>query len=57
MYEKIRAIATRDAGLLLACGPTGCGKTTSLYSCIREIDVSQRNAITIEDPVEYYLEG
>jgi general secretion pathway protein E len=57
MYEKIRAIATRDAGLLLACGPTGCGKTTSLYSCIREIDVNQRNAITIEDPVEYYLEG
>jgi general secretion pathway protein E len=57
MYEKLRAIATKDAGLLLACGPTGCGKTTSLYSCLREIDVEQRNAITIEDPVEYYLEG
>jgi general secretion pathway protein E len=57
MYEKLRTIATRDAGLLLACGPTGCGKTTTLYSCIREIDVAQRNAITIEDPVEYYLEG
>ena len=57
MYEKIRTIATRDAGLLLACGPTGSGKTTTLYSCLREIDVEQRNAITIEDPVEYYLEG
>ncbi len=57
MYEKLRTIATRDAGLLLACGPTGSGKTTSLYSCLREIDVEQRNAITIEDPVEYYLEG
>ncbi len=57
MYEKLRAITTRDAGLLLACGPTGCGKTTTLYSCIREVDVNQRNAITIEDPVEYYLEG
>ncbi len=57
MYEKLRLVATRDAGLLLACGPTGSGKTTTLYSCIREIDVSQRNAITIEDPVEYYLEG
>jgi general secretion pathway protein E len=45
MYEKLRTISTRDAGLLLA------------YSCIREIDVNQRNAITIEDPVEYYLEG
>ena len=57
MYEKIRTIATRDAGLLLACGPTGSGKTTTLYSCLREIDVEQRNAVTIEDPVEYYLEG
>jgi general secretion pathway protein E len=57
MYEKLRTIATKDAGLLLACGPTGSGKTTTLYSCIREIDVEQRNAITIEDPVEYYLEG
>jgi len=56
-YEKLRTIATKDAGLLLACGPTGSGKTTTLYSCLREIDVEQRNAITIEDPVEYYLEG
>ncbi|MDP7029032.1 MAG: ATPase, T2SS/T4P/T4SS family [Phycisphaerales bacterium] len=57
MYDKLRTIATKDAGLLLACGPTGSGKTTTLYSCLREIDVEQRNAITIEDPVEYYLEG
>ena len=57
MYEKLRTVATKDAGLLLACGPTGCGKTTTLYSCLRELDVEQRNAITIEDPVEYYLEG
>jgi general secretion pathway protein E len=57
MYEQLRTVATKDAGMLLACGPTGSGKTTTLYSCIREIDVEQRNAITIEDPVEYYLEG
>ncbi|MBL9148446.1 MAG: Flp pilus assembly complex ATPase component TadA [Phycisphaerae bacterium] len=57
MYERLRLIATKDAGMLLACGPTGSGKTTSLYSCLREIDVEQRNAITIEDPVEYHLEG
>ncbi len=57
MYEKLRTVATKDAGLLLVCGPTGSGKTTTLYSCLREIDVEQRNAITIEDPVEYYLEG
>jgi general secretion pathway protein E len=57
MYEKLRTIATKDAGLVLACGPTGSGKTTTLYSCLREIDVHTRNCITIEDPVEYYLEG
>lgn len=57
MYEKLRTMAIKDAGMLLACGPTGSGKTTTLYSCLREIDVEQRNAITIEDPVEYYLEG
>ncbi len=57
MYERLRLIATKDAGMLLACGPTGSGKTTTLYSCLREIDVEQRNAITIEDPVEYHLEG
>jgi general secretion pathway protein E len=57
MYDKLRTIAVKDAGMLLACGPTGSGKTTTLYSCLREIDVESRNAITIEDPVEYYLEG
>ena len=57
MYEKLRSIATKDAGLVLACGPTGSGKTTTLYSCLREIDVHTRNCITIEDPVEYYLDG
>ncbi|MFZ4722436.1 MAG: ATPase, T2SS/T4P/T4SS family [Phycisphaerales bacterium] len=57
MYEKLRVMASRDSGMVLACGPTGSGKTTTLYACLREIDVNTRNAITIEDPVEYYLEG
>jgi len=57
MYEKLRTVCNRDAGLMLACGPTGSGKTTSLYSCLREIDLEQRNAITIEDPVEYQIDG
>jgi len=57
MYDKLRAITTRDAGMLISCGPTGSGKTTTLYSCLREIDVESRNVITIEDPVEYSLEG
>lgn len=57
MYEKLRGACNRDAALVLACGPTGSGKTTTLYSCLREIDVEQRNAITIEDPVEYQIDG
>jgi general secretion pathway protein E len=57
MYEKLRTVAARDSGMVLACGPTGSGKTTTLYACLREIDINTRNAITIEDPVEYYLEG
>ena len=57
MYEKLRTVAARDSGMVLACGPTGSGKTTTLYACLREIDVNTRNAITIEDPVEYQLEG
>ncbi len=53
MYEKLRTVAARDSGMVLACGPTGSGKTTTLYACLREIDINTRNAITIEDPVEY----
>ncbi len=56
-YEKLKGMALRDAGLMLSTGPTGSGKTTTIYSCLREIDIDTRNCITIEDPVEYYLEG
>ncbi len=57
MYGKVREIARRDSGMVLTCGPTGSGKTTTTYSCLREIDFETRNVITIEDPVEYYLDG
>ncbi|MSR18693.1 MAG: FHA domain-containing protein [Phycisphaerales bacterium] len=56
-YEKLRAATLRDSGMVLACGPTGSGKTTTIYSSLREVDAETRNIITIEDPVEYYLEG
>src|SRR5690606_15125318 len=57
MHERIRQVCTQDSGLLLVCGPTGSGKTTTLYNGLREIDRDARNVITIEDPVEYQLEG
>ena len=46
----------QDSGMVLVCGPTGSGKTSTLYSLIRTIDVAQRNVVTIEDPVEIRIE-
>jgi general secretion pathway protein E len=46
-----------DSGVVLVCGPTGSGKTTTLYALLRTLDVGQRNVITIEDPVEIQLPG
>ena len=43
--------------MILVCGPTGSGKTTTLYAILRDIDITQRNVVTIEDPVEIQLEG
>ena len=56
MHERIRKGIEKDAGLLLVCGPTGCGKTTTLYNALREIDRERRNVVTIEDPVEHHLD-
>lgn len=55
--DQVRALCARDSGMLLVCGPTGSGKTTTLYAALRTVDVTKRNVITIEDPVEYHLGG
>ncbi len=57
MYTRIRDLTRQNTGMLLNCGPTGSGKTTTLYAALRQIDSNQRNVITIEDPVEYELPG
>jgi len=44
-------------GIVLVTGPTGSGKTTSLYAAIEEINIRSRNIMTIEDPIEYHLQG
>ena len=49
-----KAIA-KPAGMMLMCGPTGSGKTTTLYATLNEIDLFTRNVITVEDPIEYVL--
>lgn len=55
--ELIRRQIILPYGLLLLSGPTGCGKTTTLYAILSEIKSPTKNIITIEDPVEYKLEG
>jgi type II secretory ATPase GspE/PulE/Tfp pilus assembly ATPase PilB-like protein len=55
--EEIARLVTRPYGLLLVTGPTGSGKTTTLYSALSTINQPGVNITTIEDPVEYQLEG
>jgi general secretion pathway protein E len=55
--KEIREIINRPHGILLVTGPTGSGKTTTLYACISEINQPNINILTVEDPVEYQLEG
>ncbi|MDY0222308.1 MAG: ATPase, T2SS/T4P/T4SS family [Desulfobacterium sp.] len=53
--ELIRRLALIPHGLILMAGPTGSGKTTTLYSILKEINALEKNILTIEDPVEYEL--
>ena len=53
---RFRALVDRPHGLLLVTGPTGSGKTSTLYAALREIDCDSRHVITIEDPVEFRLD-
>jgi len=55
--EKLKKVSKLPHGMILVCGPTGCGKTTTLYSILKFIDSPQKNIVTVEDPVEYQLEG
>jgi general secretion pathway protein E len=55
--ERIRRLAKRPHGMVLVTGPTGSGKTTTLYAALSEIQTGQEKIITIEDPVEYELPG
>jgi MSHA biogenesis protein MshE len=57
MVEKFRSIINRPNGLVLVTGPTGSGKTTTLYGALAELNTSERKLITVEDPVEYRLPG
>lgn len=55
--ERYKKMFSQSYGMILMTGPTGSGKTTTLYSTLVEINSSEKNIITIEDPVEYMLAG
>jgi type IV pilus assembly protein PilB len=55
--EAFKEMIARPYGILLITGPTGSGKTTTLYSALNQLNVESANIITVEDPVEYQLEG
>jgi MSHA biogenesis protein MshE len=57
LLEKFRAIIQRPNGLVLVTGPTGSGKTTTLYCALSELNSVEKKLITVEDPVEYRLPG
>jgi len=57
MLKTLQGIVQQPHGMLIVCGPTGSGKTTTLYVALGEIDVLSRNIVTIEDPIEYQLEN
>ena len=57
MYQKFQELIRLPHGIILVTGPTGSGKTTTLYSALAEIRSEDTKIITTEDPVEYQLEG
>jgi len=57
VLREIKEDSLKPHGLMLACGPTGAGKTTTLYSVINHIYSPEKNIVTVEDPIEYQLKG
>ncbi len=57
LKERIEKEISKPNGMILTTGPTGSGKTTTLYAFLRKVNSSQSKIITIEDPIEYHLQG
>jgi general secretion pathway protein E len=57
MRQELADAIELESGMILACGPTGSGKTTTLYALIRSLNIHDRNVITIENPVEVQIDG
>jgi len=57
LFDSVARLAARPHGMLLVTGPTGSGKTTTLYACLAERDWASEKIVTVEDPIEYQLPG
>src|SRR5580658_4888438 len=57
VFDYVQTAIQQPNGIFVVTGPTGCGKTTTLYSCLRTINTIDAKLLTVEDPVEYDIEG
>ncbi len=55
--KVLKECAVRPHGMILVCGPTGCGKSTTLYSVLKYVDSIEKNLVSVEDPIEYQVDG
>lgn len=55
--KSVQGLISKSHGIILVTGPTGSGKTTTLYACLSQINSEDKNILTVEDPVEYELKG
>lgn len=57
VYKRFHKLLHKPHGIILVTGPTGSGKTTTLYAGLSILNVKSRNILTVEDPIEYYIDG
>ncbi|PID46629.1 MAG: type II secretion system protein GspE [Proteobacteria bacterium] len=55
--KRLKTLIQKPHGIILVTGPTGSGKTTTLYASLTDLNETSRNILTVEDPIEYYLDG
>lgn len=56
-HERLKNLIKKPHGIILVTGPTGSGKTTTLYASLSHLNETSRNIMTVEDPIEYYIDG
>jgi general secretion pathway protein E len=57
VHERLKVLIQKPHGIILVTGPTGSGKTTTLYAALSNLNDARRNILTVEDPIEYYIDG